>query len=638
MDDETPIRRDAPPVLVRRAASMAPATFDEASRSVDVVFTTGAEVMRTDYWSGERWVEALEVSANAVDLSRLNAGAPVLNTHSSYDLGDVIGVVERAWIEGGRGYARLRFSEREEVAPIIADVRSGILRNISVGYSVSQWMEEDVNGQRRRTATRWLPMEVSLVPIPADQAAQVRSAAPAPAQPPAAPAISEESVMDQVVPAAPAQPDAENIRSTAVKAERARIAEIQEAARAANLDEAWVQRHVDDGSPADVARRAALGELSTRRGTPQSSVVQIQRDEGDTLRQGIEGMLEARLAGDWSKATGPAAEWRSRSLVEMGAALLRQRGIETNAWSRSDIARAMLGLPVMSRTMQTTSDFPALLANVQSKRLMAAYDIMPRSFLTWCARRELPDFKSTTVVDLGAAPALSALAEGGQITYGVMGDSGESYQLVRYARNVSISYPAIVNDDLSGFDRVPAAFATATANLENAVVYGILETNAVMSDGVALFAAGHANTSAQSMDVAGVTALRTLIMRQTDPSGQRIMVSPTVIITPPELTGTALALFSGTVVPAGLATTQVNPWRGQFEVAEAPFLTDANDYFMTVRAGTGHEAVEVGYEAGSAGPQLTSFTQPDVDGLVFSLRHSFGAKAVTHRTIARATA
>jgi len=636
--DETPITRDAPPVLVRRAAAMAPATFDEMTLSVDVVFTTGAEVVRSDFWSGERWIEALEVSANAVDLSRLNAGAPVLNTHSSYELEDVIGVVERAWIEGGRGYARLRFSEREEVAPIVADVRAGILRNISVGYSVSQWLEEDVNGVRRRTATRWLPMEVSLVPIPADQAAQVRSAVPSPAHPPAAPAISEESVMDEVVPAAPAQPDAENIRSAAVRAERQRIAEIQEAARAAGLDEAWVQRHMEDGTAADAARRAALCELSTRRGTPSASVVQIQRDEGDTLRQGIQGMLEARLTGNYAQATGPAAEWRSRSLVEMGAALLRQRGIETNAWSRADIARAMLGLPVMSRTMQTTSDFPSLLANVQSKRLMAAYDTLPRNFLAWCARRELPDFKQTTVVDLGAAPALSALAEGGQITYGAMQDSGESYQLVRYARNVSISYPAIVNDDLSGFDRVPAAFATSAANLENGLVYGILETNAAMSDGVALFAAGHGNTSAQAMTVAGITALRTLIMRQTDPTGQRIMVMPTMLVVPVELSGEARALFSATVVPAGVATTQVNPWRGEFEIVETPFLSDANDYYVTVRAGTGYEPVEVGYEAGSAGPQLTSFTQPDIDGLTFSLRHSFGAKSVNWRTIARATA
>ena len=329
--------------------------------------------------------------------------------------------------------------------------------------------------------------------------------------------------MDEIAPVAPVVPDAEAIRSNAAKAERGRISEIQEAARAAGLDDAWVGKRIDSGIAADVARREALAALSERRGTPQPSVVQIVRDEGDTMREGIQGMLEARLSGDYAKATGPAAEWRSRSLVEMGAALLRQRGIETGSWARSDIARAMLGLPVMARTMQTTSDFPSLLANVQSKRLMAAYDTLPRNFLAWSNRRELPDFKSTTVVDLGAAPALQALVEGGQITYGAMQDTGESYQLVRYARNVSISYPAIVNDDLSGFDRVPQAFATSAANLENGLTYGILEGNANMSDNVALFAAGHGNTSAQSMDVAGITALRTLIMRQTDPSGQRIM-------------------------------------------------------------------------------------------------------------------
>jgi hypothetical protein len=117
-----------------------------------------------------------------------------------------------------------------------------------------------------------------------------------------------------------------------------------------------------------------------------------------------------------------------------------------------------------------------------------------------------------------------------------------------------------------------------------------------------------------------------------------VLIMPNVLVVPVELAGVARALFSATVVPAGLATTQVNPWRGEFEIVESPFLADANDYYMTVRAGTGYEAVEVGYEAGSAGPQLTSFTQPDIDGLTFSLRHSFGAKSVNWRTIARATA
>lgn len=415
------------------------------------------------------------------------------------------------------------------------------------------------------------------------------------------------------------------------------LATLKAIAARAGLDSAWILAQMEAGVTELAARDAAIDAVAARQKAPQvTGTVTVLRDEGDTLRAGIEEALEARLAN--KAATGPGADWRGSHLVEMGRALLQQAGIRSNGWARSDVARAMLGLPVMGRNMQTVSDFAPLLGNVQSKRLMASYDTAPRTFMAWTAERQLPDFKSTSVIEMGAAPTLQALAEGGTITMGALGDTGESYQLVRYARNVSLSYPAIVNDDLSGFDRLPQAFATAAANLENTVVYGILETNAAMADSIALFNASHSNTAAGSMDVAGVTAARAQIMRQTDATGQRMLVSPNVIVVPTELAGTARALFSATVVPAGVATTQVNPWRGEFEIVESNFLTDTNDYFVTVRRGTGYEAVEVGYEAGNSAPQLTSFTEATVDGVIFSLRHSFGAKAVTWRTISRVTA
>jgi hypothetical protein len=633
--------RQAAEALVRRAAAFAPSTFRADARTIDVVFTTGAEVMRADPWTNDRWIEGLDVTADAVDLSRMQAGAPVLNAHRGDALADVIGVVERAWIEAGRGYATVRFSEREDVAPIVADVAAGILRNISVGYSVSQWREDEVGGMTRRTAVRWQPMEISFVPIPADAASQVRGLGTDDVRAtPANPATIKETTMTEQVTAAAAPPaatiDAHAVRAEAIRAERLRAREIREAARLAGLDDAWVQTQIDTDASADAARAAALQALGAKQKAPTASVVSIVRDEGDTVLRGVEGALAARLGG--GAFDGPAVDYRSATLIDMAASVLKLRGTETRSWSRPDIAKAALGLPVMGRSMQTTSDFAALLGNVQSKRLLTAYMAYDRNFLSWCARRPLPDFKPTSIVEMGAGPTLLALSEGGKIDLGVVQDSGESYNLVRYARNVALSYPAIVNDDLGGFDRMPQAFAVAAANLEGGVVYGLLATNANMSDGNAWFSAAHGNTSAQAATVDGISAVRALMRRQTDPSGQAIMVTPSVIISPIELEATMLSLFSATVVPATQATTAVNPWRGQFTIATTPFLTDTNDYFVTVAAGTGYEAVEVGYEAGNEAPQLTSYTQPDVDGVVFSLRHSFGAKAASWRTIARATA
>lgn len=158
--------------LNKRAFNFKPSTINEEERTVDVVWTSGASVKRYS-WDGE-YNEVLVVNDTSVNLARLNQGAPLLDTHSSYDLNDMVGVVERAWIDRGKGYATVRFSERAEA--IWKDVKAGIIRNISVGYSIEEFEEVTTDGVRTIKATKWTPVELSLVPVPADADAQVRSA------------------------------------------------------------------------------------------------------------------------------------------------------------------------------------------------------------------------------------------------------------------------------------------------------------------------------------------------------------------------------------------------------------------------------------------------------------------------------
>ena len=164
--------------LLHREAQVAAQTIDEDRRTIEVCWTTGARVRRRGLFDGE-WDEELSVRDGAVQLQRLNSGAPVLNSHAAGSLTHVIGVVEQAWMTGeGRsreGRATLRFSERAEVEPIWQDVKSGILRNISVGYRTHKITKierkDDVPLMR---ADLWEPYELSLVAVPADAKAQVR--------------------------------------------------------------------------------------------------------------------------------------------------------------------------------------------------------------------------------------------------------------------------------------------------------------------------------------------------------------------------------------------------------------------------------------------------------------------------------
>lgn len=162
-----------------RRAEVAANSVDIAKRTADMTWTTGAAVMREDRFSGVRYMERLDVDKKSVNLDRLNAGAPLLDSHRSYGLANIIGVVEpgTARIKDGMGIARVRFSERESVEPIFKDVASGVIRNVSVGYMVKRF-EETMDKRSKmltRTAVDWEPMELSLVPVPADAGAQIRA-------------------------------------------------------------------------------------------------------------------------------------------------------------------------------------------------------------------------------------------------------------------------------------------------------------------------------------------------------------------------------------------------------------------------------------------------------------------------------
>lgn len=159
-------------------------SIDEEARTVTLVFTTGAAVRRLRYTGWDTAVpfdEVLVVSERALDLSRMNLGAPVLDSHSRWSTFSQIAVVERAWIEKGEGWATIRFPKAG--IDLAADrmfglVSDKIIKNVSVGYSIDKIRVEEAakKGEVEKIfVERWTPNEISFVTVPADPGAQVRS-------------------------------------------------------------------------------------------------------------------------------------------------------------------------------------------------------------------------------------------------------------------------------------------------------------------------------------------------------------------------------------------------------------------------------------------------------------------------------
>ena len=216
--------------------------------------------------------EVLSHDVSAADLSRLNDGAPLLFNH---DVDRVIGVVEAARIDdkARRGYARVRFSKNEFAQEILADVKDGILRNVSFGYSIDK-MEERGGGDY--VATAWSPYEISMVSIPADKTVGIgRSLLLTDTAAPAAPTPEPLPNMES------ATPDLAVVRAEAAEAERSRISSINSLCTKHGMADLG-QQLVESGRSIDEARAAVLDKMNTYQEPVTMSVADIGMSEKES--------------------------------------------------------------------------------------------------------------------------------------------------------------------------------------------------------------------------------------------------------------------------------------------------------------------------------------------------------------------
>ena len=222
-------------------------TFDEVQdRIYEFPFSSEFPVAR--YFGNE----ILSHEASAANLSRLNDGAPLLFNHNP---DKVIGVVERAYIDGKRrrGYARVRFSRNAFAQEILSDVKDGVLRNVSFGYSIDK-MEERGSGDF--VATAWSPYEISVVSVPADPGVGIGRSFEADT-----PAASAAPSPDPIPSMENATPDLAVVQAEAAQAERSRISDITALCDKHGMADLGRQM-VESGRSIDEARAAVLDKLN----------------------------------------------------------------------------------------------------------------------------------------------------------------------------------------------------------------------------------------------------------------------------------------------------------------------------------------------------------------------------------------
>ena len=635
-----------------RTGSVRADSIDVEARTVDLVWSTGAEVLRQDWWTGKRYKESLSLDPAHVRMDRLNSGAPVLDTHDTYSLAAVIGVVQSATVDGSEGRATVRFARTPEVDPIWAKVEQGIVRNVSVGYRVHTYEKiESDDGPDTWRATDWEPMELSFVPVGADAGAGVRSenakTFPCIIRALPEPGPSEENPMTEATGSKPATevraeegttPAPIVVETRTEKPAKASFKEVTAAVRSVGLDtefrDALFGKVEDKGLTMEQARAAIFDHLAEKDEQVRTdSHITITKDERDTTRSLVENALMHRADPAGVKLEDGARQFMGLRLLELGSEIARRDGIDTRGMSLVERAGNVLGLNTRSGGLHTTSDFPYILANVANKSLRMGYEQAPRTFLPFCRRVNLPDFKQASRVQLGEAPALNEVSENGEFTYGTIGEGREVYQLATYGRIVAISRQAIINDDLGAFTRVPQLMGNAAANLESNTVYTILTGNPTMGDSELLFSTAHANFqgTGSAPDVSTIGAAMTAIGSQTGLDAATYLNLQGRYLIGGWLTHTLRAQYTS---PNFQPTAQsgVNPYTGLIPITDAR-ITDTSWYVSADPSQI--DTIEYAFLDGQDGVYTETRIGFEVDGVEIKARHDFAAKAVDYRGLYR---
>jgi HK97 family phage major capsid protein len=245
-----PAKRKGPTERVFRSAVFERQSIMEDQRRATLAFSSEMGVDRG--WG----VEILDHSPGAIDMEFIGSGrAPLLVDH---EMADQVGVVEQISLGTDRvARAVVRFGKSARAEEIWQDVKDGIRSNVSVGYVISEMVSDGKKGDREIfRATRWMPLEISIVSIPADTSVGVGRSLEAPAPAPVADPIIivKETKMSE---------DISSVRADAAKAERERVAAILDLASRHNHRE-FGEAAIRDGASIEQFRGALLDKVGSK--------------------------------------------------------------------------------------------------------------------------------------------------------------------------------------------------------------------------------------------------------------------------------------------------------------------------------------------------------------------------------------
>lgn len=654
---------------ITRSAQFMPETYNAADNTIELIAATESEVLMHT-WDG-LMREVLSCDAKMIRMDRMLT-ANLLDNHNRYDsVGEcILGAVVEASVKDKQLVVKVRLSTRENIKGIIDDIKTGIIRNVSILYRVYKYEITEEAGQIPiYRAVDWEPYEVSFVAVPADFNAQARSRTdnnivkndvtiitnsknrnmpeevkPTPAagaeNTPAATPAAETPATETPAPA----PAADGERSvTELRAESTRNAQILDACDAANLPLSFARGLVNDSSLTYAEASRKIFDHMRKNQTPAPAAAPNVHavpggDETDKRRTAMIDGLTLRSSQVHESKFKPeqvsaARNFRGMTLLDVAKDCLLRGGMsqnEINGMSKMDI----VGRAITS----STSDFPILLEGTNRRILLANYEAVADTWKRFCMIGSVTDFREHSRLTMGSFSRLDKLEENSEYKNKKIPDAEKAgIAADTFGNTINVSRKMIINDDLNGFGRLSSMLGRAAARSIEIDVYALLAQNGglgpVMGDGKTLFHADHGNIAAGlALSVASIESMRVLMASQKDPSGNDFLdIRPSAFLTPIGLGGQARVINDAQYDPDTVNKLQrPNMVRGLFkDIVDTPRLSGTRVYAF---ADPNDEPVlEVAFLDGQQAPYMESEEEFNVDGMKWKVRIDYGTGAIGFR-------
>lgn len=641
----------------------------------------------------ERWfgTEILSHAASAVNLERCRDGLQMLFNH---DMDEPLGRVQNVRLEGGKLRGELVFGTRPKAQEMKAEVDAGMLRDISIRYSIDEYeTKTDDHGHDTVTITRWTVMEASVVTVPADPSVGIGRSSRGTGNQRKERTMAREDEAGNAGDEAAGTPTVADLKGRlkraeekgakqALRAEQERVEEIQEifsltnpAFRGDEYDTLRDQCIRDYRIKPDQARKMLMelidGTLPEQLPAPspqrdvqngaqmqapvgRSPLVQAGATAGEKLTTGIQRAIEFR-SGLMPKAERDKERAESgftgHTLVELAREWCVGVGIDVRGRSKLDIVGMAFTAGRRGAVGMGTVDFAGILANVANKALLAGWEEAPETWATWCRKGNLSDFKRTNRTGLSQFSRLDEVKENGEYKYGKQTDRTEYIQLITYGKLFAITRQAIINDDLGAFTATPRLMGRAATGTVGDAVYNLLTTASgvgptLNQDSLALFHSTHANYTAST----GAPAVSTLdvgrqaMALQTDPNtGVILNIRPKYALVPVALETSMSVLVASEIDPigrsgAGAGARQGNPFYKKLEVVAEGRLdgkTNGTTAWYLLADQNLFDTFEVAFLDGQDTPFMESRDGWSVDGVEYKVRIDAGVGALDFRGMYR---